>query len=245
VRDGQKAKIMAKADIVGGSWEFWRETNDKGEEIKDSFSKLEAKGSILGNLTIDAFANAKQIKTKGDLSADITAGAMDKLDVKGNWTGRVNLTDDGTVFKRASKQIKVKGMVQNVLFQAVNDVNKFRLGAVTGSNFYIGFDSAVTSGLPVDINLMTNTEARVKQLKMTGVNGINDEYVNSVFSTGRFDNIDLRDVNGDNLGVPFGVSAIRIDKIKFNTGTGNITQKKDDAFNDNDAGDDFFIGRIV
>lgn len=245
VRDGQKAKITAKADIVGGSWEFWRETKDSGKEIKDSFSKLESKGSILGNLTIEAFANAKQIKTKGDLSADITAGAMDKLDVKGNWTGSVNLTDDGTVFKQASKRIKVKGIVQNVLFQAVDDVNKFLLGAVTGSNFYIGFDSSVTSGLPVDISLMTNSEARVKQLKMKGVSGVDDEYVNSVFSTGRFDNIDLRDVNGDNLGVPFGVSAIRIDKIKFNTGTGNITQKKDDAFNDNDAGDDFFIGHIV
>ncbi len=35
------------------------------------------------------------------------------------------------------------------------------------------------------------------------------------------------------------------DKIKFNTGTGSISQKKDDAFTDNDAGDDFFLGPIV
>ncbi len=245
VYDGQSAKITTKADLDGGTWDFWRQLKDNDKPIKDSIKQVDVKGNVLNNWTLTAFADANFIKVKGNFDAAVTAGALSKLDVKGDWTGSMNLTDDGTIFNQASKQIKVKGLAQNVLFQAQIDVNKFMIGAMNAVNIYVGFQDSVTSGLPVDIGLMTNTDARVKQLKLTGVKGIDNEYINSVASTGRFDNIDLRDVDGDNGGVPFGISAIRIDKIKFNTGTGNITQKKDDAFNDNDAGDDFYIGMIV
>ena len=244
VRDGQKATISAKEDVDGGVWDFWREILDNGKAVKDSLKKLDVKGSVINNLTMTGFADLKMIKVKNNFDATVTAGALDNLNVKGDWSGSMKLTDDGTVFKRASKEIKVKGTATGVLFQAKIDVNKFMLGAAVQSNFYVGFDFSVVSGLPVDINLMTNTEARVKKVKMTGVKGKDFKYEGSVFSAGRFDNIDLGDVNGDNLGVAFGVSAVRIDKIKFDTGTGSITQKKDDAFNENDAGDDFFIGRI-
>jgi len=176
---------------------------------------------------------------------EATAKAIDKFQINGDWSGDMKLTDDGTDFNRSVKKFKVKGLASDVLFQAANSVKKVQLGAARDVNFYVGIDFSVTEGLPTDVNLVTNTDAEIKKLQMKGTSGVAHEYAGSVFSAPRYKKIDLKNVDRDNGGEPFGGSAMEIKKISFDTGTGRITQKKDDAFNDNDAGDDFFIGQIT
>ncbi|MFG0331350.1 MAG: hypothetical protein ACF8PN_15795 [Phycisphaerales bacterium] len=239
--DASSATIKIKQNIVGGVWTFWNDLDDSEESLK----KLDVKGDAGSGLVIDATGRIAQIKIKESLDADIDALAVTKLDVKGDWTGSLYMTHDGSRFGQTSKKIQAKGIVSDLLFQAHDRVDNIKLGAVRDSNFYIGFDSSVVSGLPVDLALVTNTDAKVKSVKLTGVRGETWDMEGTVFAAAEFNNLKLGMVNGDNGGVPFGIAAIEIDKIEFDTGSGKVKNKNDDSFNDNDTSDDFFLGRIV
>lgn len=71
------------------------------------------------------------------------------------------------------------------------------------------------------------------------------DMVNSIFSAVTFGKVTLGDINGDNSGVPFGLSARGVDRIEYDTGTGKVKNKSDTWFVDNDNSDDFLLGRII
>ncbi len=244
IRDGRKTNIKVREDLNGGQWEFWGLLNDNDNELQDSLKMLDVRGNTNG-LTIDATRRIVKIKARENFDADISAAAVTNVDIKGDWSGSLILSDDGTMYGNSAKNIKVKQAANGVLFQAANDVKDIKLGAAIDSNFYIGFDFEVVDGLPVDLELMTNPDARVKKLTITGTKELPFDMVNSTFSTGRFDKVKLGFIDGINFGIPFGITAIQIDKIEFDTGTGKVKNKKEDSFIDNDSSDDFFIGRII
>lgn len=243
----KKGKVSAKGNLAGGFIEIWRIEPPPGEDDDwdfESINSIDIKGSML-NTGISTEGRIQTLKVGEDLDADITARVLKKLDVKGDWSGSMLLTEDDTEFKYAADNLSIKGVIRTVLFQAAFDVNKLTAGAVIDSNFYVGFDLSVVSGLPVDGNLVVAPEARLKKVDIKGVSEEPFSFVNSFISAPEFDSIRLGDVKGDNLGVPFGVSAFTIDKIEYDTGTGKVSNKNEESFIDNDSSDDFLIGQII
>jgi len=241
-RDAHKAMIKVKDDLVGGTWNFWNDV----EEENDSLKKLDVKGSVTGDFNLTATGRVRDVKVKDNFEGSIEALAFINFKVFEDATGSVLLTTDGSNhINYAVKIFQVKGVTTDFLFQANNDVKNFKFGAVFGSNFYVGFDFSVTSGLPVDAGLLTNEDARIRDLKISGDKDEAFDMGDSVFSAPDFKSIKLGLIDGRNDGIAFGVSAITIDKIEYDTGTGKVKNKKDDSFFDNDASDDFYIGRIV
>lgn len=156
-----------------------------------------------------------------------------------------HLRHDGSDFRESSRSIKALGVARDVLFQAQDSVRLIQLGASIDSNFYVGFDFSVTSGLVVDPTLIVNEDARVKTFNIRGLRDELFGMVNSIVSAVTFGKVYLDDVNGDNGGVPFGVSARTVDRIQFNTGTGEIVNRGESWYLDNDNSDDFLLGRII
>ena len=226
-------------DAIGGVWAVWSETDKH-----DSWKTIDVRGAVIG-VTIDAPGRISTIKVKDSFDADVDVLALKNATLKGDWTGTMVLRHDGSDFKEAARSIKVTGVARDVLLQAQDSVNLLQLGAAIDSRFYVGFDLAVTDGLVVDPNLIMNEEARVKTLKLRGVRDEPFDMVNTIFSAVIFGKVTLGDINGNNGGVAFGLSARSVDRIEFNTGTGKVTNKGDTWFLDNDNSDDFLLGRII
>ncbi len=247
VEASKKGKITVKTDLSGGLIDIWHDDPPLGEDDDwdfESLNQIDVKGNMTGTAILTE-GRIQTLKVGGNLDADVTARVLKKLDVKEDWSGSMRLTEDDTEFKYAADSLSVKGVVRGVLFQAGFDVNKLTAGAIIDSNFYVGWDESVTSGVPVDGSLLDKADARFKNVDVKGVSSEPFDFVNSVISAPEFDSIKLGDVKGDNAGVPFGVSAMTIDKIEFDTGTGKVSNKKEESFNDNDTSDDFLIGMII
>ncbi len=239
IEDGDRAVLKVTGDAIGGVWAVWSETDKH-----DSWKTIDVRGAVIG-VTIDAPGRISTIKVKDSFDADVDVLALKNATLKGDWTGTMVLRHDGSDFKEAARSIKVTGVARDVLLQAQDSVNLLQLGAAIDSRFYVGFDLAVTDGLVVDPNLIMNEEARVKTLKLRGVRDEPFDMVNTIFSAVIFGKVTLGDINGNNGGVAFGLSARSVDRIEFNTGTGKVTNKGDTWFLDNDNSDDFLLGRII
>lgn len=239
IENGERAIVKVKGDAIGGVWSVWMENDDH-----ESWKTIDVRGAVIG-VTIDAPGRVSTLKVRDNFDGDVDILALKNATLKGDWTGTMILRHDGSDFKEAARSIKVTGVARDVLFQAEDSVNLLQLGAAIDSNFYVGFDLGVTDGLVVDPNLILNEEARVKTLKLRGVRDEPFDMVNTIFSAVLFGKVTLGDVNGDNSGLPFGLSARSADRVQFNTGTGKVTNKSDMWFLDNDNSDDFLLGRII
>ncbi len=238
IRDSKGANLMFKDQVTGGVWSFW------GDDDVTGAKKVDFKKGATG-LAITAESKIDNLKAKENLELDLTALAMAKFDAKGDYSGTMLLTDDGTDFNRSISKFTVKGIASDVLVQAMNSVDNIQIGVARDLRFYVGWDLSVTDGVPVDSSLLTNPDAKVKKLQIKGVRNEPFDMENAVFSAASFDKASLGDINGNNFGEPFGISAMEIKKIDYDTGTGKQNNKGDDSFNDNDTSDDFYIGRVV
>lgn len=239
IEDGDRARIVVRGDAMGGFWAVWTETSKR-----ESWRLIDVRGSV-SDVTIHAPGRLTTLKVQEDFDADVDVLALNKAILRGDWTGHMILRHDGSDFKQSAVSINVTGAARGLLLQAQDSINSLQLGAAFDSNFYVGFDFSVTSGLVVDPTLIVNEDARVKTLKLRGVRGEAFDMVNSIFSAVTFGKVMLGNVNGDNGGVPFGLSARGVDRIEFNTGTGKIVNRGDSWFIDNDNSDDFLLGRII
>ncbi len=239
IEDGLQTFVKVRGDAIGGLWTVWTENDDH-----ESWKKIDVRGAVIG-VMIETPGRLSTIKVRGDFDGDVDVLALKNATLKGDWTGSMVLRHDGSDFKEAARSVKVTGVARDVLFQTQDSVNLLQLGAAIDSNFYVGFDLSITSGLIVDPNLIVNEDARVKTLKLRGVRDEMFDMVNSIFSAVTFGKVTLGDINGDNSGVPFGLSARGVDRIQYDTGTGKITNKSDTWFVDNDNSDDFLLGRII
>ncbi|GEM_PF-6266575 len=239
IEDGIKALIKVHGDAIGGVWTVWTENDNH-----DSWKMIDIRGAAIG-ITIDAPGRLSTLKVRDDFDGEVDVFALKNATLKGDWTGSMILRHDGTDLKQSAKSIKVTGVARDVLFQTQDSINLIQLGAAIDSNFYVGFDLSVVSGLVVDPNLIVNENARVKTLKLRGVRDEMFDMVNSIFSAVTFGKVTLGDINGDNSGVPFGLSARGVDRIEYDTGTGKVKNKSDTWFVDNDNSDDFLLGRII
>jgi len=166
------------------------------------------------------------------------------VQVNGGISGSLIVRDDGSYFGHALSKFTVKNEARDFLFQAGDDVDKIQLGGAYDSNFYIGIDFDITSGVPIDRVDVTNDRAKVKRLQIKGVSGEPWDMENTVFSAALFDKVMLGKVNGNNGGTPFGISALDMKQIEYDTGTGKVKSKGDLVFFDNDTSDDFLLGQI-
>lgn len=239
VEDGDRLVLKVTGDAIGGVWTVWSET-----EKHESWRTIDVRGAVIG-VTIDAPGRISRVKIRENFDGAIEARAFTSAVLRGDATGSITLLEDGSYFKQASKSVKILGAARELLLRAQDSVNLIQLGASIDSNFYVGFDLSVMSGLVVDPNLIVNEDARVKTLKIRGLRDEPFDVVNSFFSAVTFGKVTLGDVDGDNGGVPFGVSARSVDRIQFDTGTGRVTNKGEMWFLDNDNSDDFLLGRII
>jgi len=239
IEDGDRAIVKVIGNVVGGVWTVWTET-----DRRESWKVIDIRGSALG-LSIEAPGRLLTLKVREDFDADVDVLALNKATLRGDWTGNMILRHDGSDFRESSRSIKALGVARDVLFQAQDSVRLIQLGTSIDSNFYIGFDFSVVDGLVVDPTLIVNEDARVKTFKIRGLRDELFGMVNSFISAVTFGKVTLGDVNGDNGGVPFGLSARSVDRIEFDTGTGKIINRGESWFLDNDNSDDFLLGRII
>ncbi|MCC6910015.1 MAG: hypothetical protein IT430_18935 [Phycisphaerales bacterium] len=239
IEDGDRAVIKVIGDAIGGVWTVWTET-DKHE----SWKTIDVRGAVIG-VSIEAPGRISRVKVRENFDGDIDARAFTSAVLRGDATGSILLREDGSHFHQASKSVKVLGAARNLLVQSQDSINLIQLGAAIDSNFYVGFDLAVNSGLVVDPSLIVNEDARVKTLKIRGLRDELFDVVNSFFCAVTFGKVTLGDIDGDNGGTAFGLAARSVDRITFDTGTGRVTNKGETWFLDNDNSDDFLLGRII
>lgn len=239
IEDADRAIMKIIGSVTGGVWTVWGE-----DDRRDSWKLVDIRGSASG-LSLEAPGRLMTLKVREDFDADVDVLALNKATLRGDWSGSMILRHDGSDFRESSRSIKALGVARDVLFQAQDSVRLIQLGASIDSNFYVGFDFSVTSGLVVDPTLIVNEDARVKTFNIRGLRDELFGMVNSIVSAVTFGKVYLDDVNGDNGGVPFGVSARTVDRIQFNTGTGEIVNRGESWYLDNDNSDDFLLGRII
>lgn len=239
-REAKGAKIKITGDVTGGHWSIWGDVEDEDEAL----GTWDVKGSVGGGFSFDASGRVGKVKIKGDFDGDIEWLAAKSVQVDGDIAGSMRLTDDGEFFNDSLSKFTVKEAARGFLFQAANDVDKIQLGGAYDSNFYIGFEDDITSGVPIDTGDIENPSAEVKDLKIKGVSDEAWDVENSVFSAPEFGKVALGLVNGNNGGMPFGISAQEMKQIEYDTGTGKVKSKNELVFFDNDTSDDFLLGQI-
>jgi hypothetical protein len=178
----------------------------------------------------------------GDMGADMNlSGAGNPVSTLGTLTVKGNAHDAFWDILGNVGKVNVTGEMKDVKMRATGNVTSLTTGALRHSTIFAGVaDEVPVEELP-DSSDDFDVAAEIKALTVKGISGSADpSFLDSRVAARNLGKVSLKDIQPDNEGIPFGISA---DKITSYTRTG-VKLSKLDTPGETDAQEDYII-RIV
>jgi hypothetical protein len=185
---------------------------------------------------------ASKMTINGDMGADMNlSGAGNPVSTLGTLTVKGNAHDAFWDILGNVGKVNVTGEMKDVKMRATGNVTSLTTGALRHSTIFAGVaDEVPVEELP-DSSDDFDVAAEIKALTVKGISGSADpSFLDSRVAARNLGKVNLKDIQPDNEGIPFGISA---DKITSYTRTG-VKLSKLDTPGETDAQEDYII-RIV
>jgi hypothetical protein len=178
---------------------------------------------LTSGLEVDATVN-QWLSSDSDNPAAIRAPKLGKLLVRQDMTAVITLTSSrGQV---SAKSIVVGGTLSNSSIRGPGGLQTVDVGRSVANTIFAGVGNLVVDQ-PDDIADFINNKARIKNFIVRGLNPIAEpSFQDTLVAAWRIGKASLVQVQGDNDGSPFGVTAAFVDEISRKTNSGTVSFKK-------------------
>jgi uncharacterized repeat protein (TIGR01451 family) len=228
------SKLTAKAGTIGGVW------NVTG--LIGSITAGATGATWVGNFTGDV----KKLAVLGDSRGSFSARSLLNAKINGNLTN-ANWTltlpaDPANTKAYALKKLTVNGEMSNSSIRSSGHIGKTTFGAIDESLIFAGVAGALAT-LPDSVDDFT-AEATIAGIKIKGISGQPIAFANSQIAAANLGKIDLRYVDTDNAGTPFGLAAKTLSRFTRQE-IGSKYKWPNKTEPDGPAGEDDFVIRLI
>jgi hypothetical protein len=171
----------------------------------------------------------------------ITAPWIASVAIAGDLEADLSLTDLGAV--TSLSKLTVKGWLNESTIRAASNIGSLTVGGMTASQVLMDMTPNGTA-LPSDASVFLGHDRALKSLKIKGVAGSTDSFIDSVIAGWSLGKLSLHEVRVDNNGDDFGVAGRMFGGIDYMSDGVKYKSAKDIPFGDFERNGDFVLRRL-